>query len=151
MDEFDELLKKFDDTPAPEPEPTLGKVLVVDDDPNIQQGLKKTLTDRNYEVVIAITGQEALESLGSDVCVIILDVKLRGTDGITLYRQLKEKLPDIPIIFYSAYPGDEKVARQCLELKPYAFIEKGVDEDIDRFYGLIKKAAETFQPHSHRD
>jgi DNA-binding NtrC family response regulator len=145
MDEFDELLKKFDDTPAPEPEPILGKVLVVDDDPNIQQGLKKTLTERNYEVIIAVTGQEALESISDDVCVVILDVKLRGTDGLTLYRQLKEKHPDIPIIFYSAYPGDEKVARQCLELKPYAFIEKGVDEDIDRLYGLIKKAAETFK------
>jgi DNA-binding NtrC family response regulator len=141
MDEFDELLKKFDDTPEPEPEPILGKVLVVDDDPNIQQGLKKTLTERNYEVVIAVTGQEALESLRNDVCVVILDVKLRGTDGITLYRQLKEKHPGIPIIFYSAYPGDEKVARQCLELKPYAFIEKGVEEDIDRLYRLIEKAA----------
>jgi len=143
MDEFDELLKKFDDTPAPEPEPTLGKVLVIDDDPNIQQGLKKTLTERNYEVGIAVTGQEALESLSNNVCVVILDVKLRGTDGITLYHQLKEKYPDIPIIFYSAYPGDEKVARQCLELKPYAFIEKGVEEDIDRLYQLIEKAAKT--------
>jgi hypothetical protein len=34
---FDELLKKFDDPPAPEPQPPLGKVLVVDDDPNIQK------------------------------------------------------------------------------------------------------------------
>ena len=143
MDEFDELLKKFDDTPEPEPEPILGKVLVVDDDPNIQQGLKKTLTERNYEVGIAVTGQEALESFSNNVCVVILDVKLRGTDGITLYHQLKEKYPDIPIIFYSAYPGDEKIARQCLELKPYAFIEKGVEEDIDRLYQLIEKAAKT--------
>ena len=46
MDGFDELLKKFDDTPVPDPEPTFGKVMVVDDDPNIQQGLKKTLTER---------------------------------------------------------------------------------------------------------
>lgn len=151
MDEFDELLKKFDDTPAPEPEPTFGKVLVVDDDPNIQQGLKKTLTERNYEVVIAVTGQEALESLGNDVCVVILDVKLRGTDGITLYRQLKEKHPDIPIIFYSAYPGDEKVARQCLELKPYAFIEKGVGDDIDRLYRLIGKTTNSLEPRTHTE
>ena len=80
------------------------------------------------------TTDQGLESLSPDVCVVILDVKLRGTDGLTLYRQLKEKRPDIPIIFYSAYPGDEKVARQCLEMNPYAFIEKGVEADIDRLY-----------------
>ena len=57
MDEFDELLKKFDDTPAPDPGPTFGKALVVDHDPNIQQGFKKTLTERNYEVVITVTDQ----------------------------------------------------------------------------------------------
>jgi len=151
MDEFTELLKKFDDTPAPEPGPSLGKVLVIDDDPNIRQGLEKTLTQRNYEVVIAITDQEGLERLTNDVCVVILDVKLRGTDGITLYHQLKEKHPDTPIVFYSAYPGDEKVAQQCLELNPYAFIEKGVEEDIDRLYLLIEKAAKAFEPQTHTD
>jgi len=151
MDEFTELLKKFDDTPEPEPGPPLGKVLVIDDDPNIRQGLEKTLTKKNYEVVITITGQEGLDRFSDDVCVVILDVKLRGTDGITLYYQLKEKHPDTPIIFYSAYPGDEKVARQCLELNPYAFIEKGVEEDIDRLYQLIEKAAKAFEPRTHTD
>lgn len=141
MDEFTELLKKFDDTPEPEPGPPIGKVLVIDDDINIRQGLERTLTKRNYEVVIAITGEEGLENLTPDICVVILDVKLRGTDGLTLYHQLKEKRSDIPIIFYSAYPGDEKVARQCLALNPYAFIEKGVEADIDRLYALIEKAA----------
>ena len=151
MDEFTELLKKFDDTPEPEPGPPIGKVLVIDDDPNIQQGLEKTLTERHYEVVIAITGEQALESLSPDVCVVVLDVKLRGTDGLALYHQLKDKQPDIPIIFYSAYPGDEKVAQQCLALNPYAFIEKGVEADIDKLYALIEKAAKTFQPRTHTD
>jgi|GEM_PF-3999595 len=36
MDEFTELLKKFDDSPEPVPTPPLGKVLVIDDDPNIR-------------------------------------------------------------------------------------------------------------------
>ena len=63
------------------------------------------------------------------------------TDGTEVYDLLKEKHPDIPIIFYSAYPGDEKIAKKCLELKPYAFVEKGVTEDNDRLYELIEKAA----------
>lgn len=141
MDEFTELLKKFDDTPEPPTPPPLGKVLIIDDDPNIRQGLEKTLTRRNYEVVIAVTGEEGLEQFTADICVVILDVKLPRTNGITLYGQLKDIRPKTPIIFYSAYPGDESVARKCRELTPYAFIEKGVTEDIDRLYSLIEKAA----------
>jgi len=141
MDEFSDLLKKFDDTPRPEPGPPLGKVLVIDDDPNIRQGLETTLKQRNYEVIVTITGQEGLESFTDDVCVVLLDVKLPKIDGIELYGQLKEKHPHVPIIFYSAYPGDEEIAQECLKLNPYAFIEKGLEEDIDRLYALIEKAA----------
>lgn len=88
MDEFTELLKKFDDTPEPPTPPPLGKVLIIDDDPNIRQGLEKTLTRRNYEVVISVTGEEGLEQFTADICVVILDVKLPRTNGITLYGQL---------------------------------------------------------------
>ena len=139
MDEFTELLKKFDDTPEQPPPPPAGKVLVIDDDPNIRQGLERTLTQRNYEVIITTFGQDGIENLTDDVNVVLLDVKLPKMDGTVVYRQLKEKNPDVPIIFYSAYPGKEKVAKKCLELKPYAFIEKGVYEDIDRLYELIEK------------
>ena len=140
MDEFTELLKKFDDTPEPTPQPPLGKVLVIDDNPNIRQGLERTLTQRNYEVIITTSGQEGIDSMSDDISVILLDVKLPLLDGIEVYRHLKEKNSDVPIIFYSAYPGNEKIAQECLELNPYAFIEKGVTEDIDRLYSLIEKA-----------
>ena len=141
MDEFTELLKKFDDSPEPPPPPPLGKVLVIDDDPNIRQGLERTLKQRNYEVIITAIGQDGIRSLTDDVSVVLLDVKLSRMDGTKVYQLLKEKSPDIPIIFYSAYPGNERIAQKCLQLKPYAFIEKGVSEDIDRLYSLIEKAA----------
>ena len=141
MDEFIELLKKFDDTPEPPPQPPLGKVLVIDDDLNIRQGLERTLRQRNYEVVITPMGQDGIDNLTDDISVILLDVKLPRMDGTEVYRRLKKKNHDIPIIFYSAYPGNEEIAKKCLEMKPYAFIEKGVNEDIDRLYSLIEEAS----------
>jgi len=78
--------------------------------------------------------------MSDDISVILLDVKLPLLDGTEVYQRLKENNPDVPIIFYSAYPGNEKIAQECLELNPYAFIEKGVTEDIDRLYSLIEKA-----------
>ena len=140
MDEFAELLKKFDDSPEPEPGPPIAKVLVIDDNANIRQGLERTLTQRNYEVIITTFGQDGIDKLTEDVSVVLLDVKLPRMDGIEVYRLLKEKQPGIPIIFYSAYPGDEKVAKKCLDLQPDGFIEKGAEEDIDRLYQLIEKA-----------
>jgi len=141
MDEFIELLKKFDDSPDLTPQPPLGKVLVIDDDPNIRQGLERTLKQRNYEVIITTLGQDGINQLTDDISVVLLDVKLPRMDGTEAYRKLRERNPNVPIIFYSAYPGDEKKAQECLELKPYAFIEKGVSKDIDRLYSLIDKAA----------
>lgn len=141
MNEFMELLKKFDDTVETAPQPPLGKVLVIDDDLNIRQGLERTLKQRHYEVVITTNGKDGIDSLSDDICVVLLDVKLPQIDGAEVYNLLKQKKPGIPIIFYSAYPGTEEIARRCLELKPYAFIEKGVSEDIDRLYSLIEQAA----------
>jgi len=140
MDEFIELLKKFDNTPEAPPQPPSGKVLIIDDDPNIRQGLERTLKQRNYEVIITAIGQDGIDSFTDDISVILLDIKLPRMEGTEVYRRLKEKNPDISIIFYSAYPGNEKIAQECLELEPYAFIEKGVTEDIDRLYSLIEEA-----------
>ena len=140
MDRLLELINKYDDTSEPTPTPILGKVLVIDDDPNIRQGLERTLTQRDYEVITTTNGQEGLEKLTTDICIILLDVKLPKMDGIAVYSLLKEKQPDVPIIFYSAYPGNEGNAQRCLDLKPYAFIEKGVAKDIDKLYSLIDKA-----------
>lgn len=140
MDRLEALIKKFDDTPEQTPSPALGKVLVIDDDENIRQALERTLTQRNYEVIVTTNGQDGIEKMTDEIGVVLLDLKLPRMEGTEVYESLKQKQPEAPIIFYSAYPGDEKVAQKCLELEPYAFVEKGVSEDIDRLYSLIEKA-----------
>jgi len=62
-------------------QPLIGKVLVIDDDPNIRQGLERTLKQRNYEVIITTTGQEGIESLDENTSVVLLDVKLPKMEG----------------------------------------------------------------------
>lgn len=51
MDRLTELIKKFDDNPESPPTKPIGKILVIDDDPNITQGLERTLKLRNHQVV----------------------------------------------------------------------------------------------------
>ena len=140
MDRLKQLIRLYDDSPDPPKPPALGKILVIDDHPNIREGLERTLRQKNYEVAISTTGQEGIDRLSSDISVVILDVKLPRMDGTEVYNHLKKKRPDIPIIFYSAYPGNEEVAHKCLQLKPYGFIEKGVVSDIDKLFYLIANA-----------
>jgi len=140
MNRFNELLKKFDYKTRSLEKSNLPKVLIIDDSLNIQQALKRTLIQKNYDVILESTGKGGLDSLTRDIFVVILDVKLPKMDGTDVYIKLKEINPHIPIIFYSAYPGDKKIVKKCLSLKPYAFIEKGVARDIDSLYQSIERA-----------
>ena len=81
-------------------EPTAGEVkrvsaariLVVDDDPIVQQFLNEILTEEGHEVEIIDNGNDALERLESEnYDLILLDIKLPGISGIDLYNQLQKK------------------------------------------------------------
>ncbi|MCD6585458.1 MAG: response regulator [Desulfobacteraceae bacterium] len=145
MNELMQLINKFDDSPELGQKKPLGKVLVIDDDPNIRQGLERTLKQRNFDVVSTPNGLDSVSLLCDDIGCVLLDVKMPKISGIEVYGMLKEKDPGVPIIFYSAYPGGEEMAQKCLDLKPYGFIEKGVSEQIDRLYALIAGAAAEFR------
>jgi len=150
MIEYSELLKSYKEDFEVTSKASYGKVLLVDDDRSINQGLERFLKQKNFEVVISYSGREGLNKLTHDTSVIILDVKLPKEDGTEVYSRLKEKRPEIPIIFYSAYPGEESKARKCFELNPFAFVEKGGAENIDRLFSLIQKATQmaTIHPQS---
>jgi two-component system, OmpR family, KDP operon response regulator KdpE len=60
-----------------------GRILVVDDDPQIRRVMKATLTSRGYEVSDSRTGEEALDKLRSETFdLVLLDMNMPGTGGI---------------------------------------------------------------------
>jgi len=66
------------------------KILVVDDEPMVQDLLNEILSDEGCKVEIVENGDDALERLGSkDYDVILLDVKLPGLSGIELYEHIQ--------------------------------------------------------------
>ena len=66
------------------------KLLVVDDDFNIQRLYKEELEEEGYEVTIASTGKEALEIFEREnFDVITLDILMPDIDGISLLRKMK--------------------------------------------------------------
>ncbi|MCL2013340.1 MAG: response regulator [Cystobacterineae bacterium] len=71
-------------------------VLLVDDEPNIVNALKRSLSDEDYEVYTAHNGQVALELLKSQkVDLIISDQIMPGMTGVELLKLARLRYPDV--------------------------------------------------------
>ena len=82
---------------------TNNRILLVEDDQNFGIILRDYLIINNYDVIHAKNGMEGFEKFKKhdfDLC--ILDVMMPYKDGFTLAKEIKEKNPDIPIIFLTA-------------------------------------------------
>src|SRR4051812_46773416 len=78
-------------------------VLLVDDDPRFLKQAQQTL-NVGKGVLFAGSGEQAkdlISSVGEAFPVVMVDLDLRGEDGFTLIRELKEHFPDLPVIAVS--------------------------------------------------
>lgn len=89
------------------------KILIVDDDPDIRDVLKLTLSEENYEVLEAVDGEEALRAiLTKSPDLVLLDYKIPKIDGRQVCRQVKKDLllQHLPIIMVTGKGDtDDKV------------------------------------------
>ncbi len=75
-------------------------LLLVDDDVATLELLQAVLTDASYDTVVAISGEQAIETLSLKVVnLILLDAMMPGMDGFETCKQIKAKHPDLPVIF----------------------------------------------------
>ncbi len=99
----------------PEPQPPLhGRVLVVDDDPEIVTFLVTLLELEGLEPSVATSAPAALEQLQRErPSLVLLDIAMPGQDGIELCKALKADphTRGVPIFVISARPGREVVER----------------------------------------
>jgi DNA-binding response OmpR family regulator len=110
------------------------KLLIVDDDTNIQRLYKEELEEEGYDVTIAPTGKDALELFQKGTFdIVTLDILMPDIDGISLLRKMKEQRPDIPIIMSTAYDYRDDFAVWASE----AYIVKS--SDLGELKKTIKK------------
>ncbi|MCA9565159.1 MAG: response regulator [Myxococcales bacterium] len=102
------------------------KILVVDDEPMVRQGLVALLSAQSFDVSFAPDGPSAIASVRSVVPdVILLDVMMPGMDGFEVCRRIKgdPASQHVPIIMLTALADPEFVARG---------IEAGADDFISK-------------------
>jgi two-component system, OmpR family, alkaline phosphatase synthesis response regulator PhoP len=89
----------------------MNRVLVVEDERHLAEGLRFNLEDEGYRVQVIETGEEALERLLTDTKefdVLVLDVMLPGIDGFMVMSQLRKAAQFIPTLMLTArgHPDD---------------------------------------------
>jgi CheY-like chemotaxis protein len=126
------LLKETTESPA--------SILVVDDDPDICQNLSDILTDLGYRVDVASHGFGALELIRQKPYdVVLLDYKMPGMDGLTLYREIRKLRADTVAVMVTAY-AEGDTAEAALAAGAWKVLAKPVD--LPRLLGLVDAALE---------
>ena len=79
------------------------RILVVEDEKNLNRIITEAMTDEKYSVDCCFDGEEAMDyALGADYDVIILDVNLPKMDGFTVVERLRDRGCTTPVLFLTA-------------------------------------------------
>jgi len=80
------------------------RILVVDDEPGVQQLLEQLLADVGYYVTVAPNGRLALAQVRSrDFDAVLIDLSLPDQDGMEVMRQIRSESPHTPILALSGF------------------------------------------------
>jgi DNA-binding NtrC family response regulator len=117
---------------------TLARVLLVDDEMPFIEALSKRLARRNFVVLTATSGPEALDKLKdiSSIDVVVQDVKMPGMDGIDTLRVIKRDHPLVEVIMLTGHATVDS-AIKGMKLEALDYLMKPCDMDI-----LMKKVRE---------
>ena len=119
-----------------------GKILVVDDDPQIRRVMKATLVGHGYEVVEARTGEDALDAFPREMPnLVLLDMNLPGIDGLETCRALRVG-SDIPVIILSVRNTEkDKVAALDAGADDYVTKPFGIEELLARIRAAMRRSS----------
>lgn len=115
--------------PAPRFEtPASARILVVEDEHVVGLDLQVRLTRMGHSVVVAHSGEEAIEQVArSPFDLVLMDIRLKGVvDGIEAARRIRGSF-DVPIIYLTAYADNHTVERARFT-EPYGYILKPFQE-----------------------
>ena len=117
------------------------KILIVEDEKHIAEGLRFNLEAEGYEAIVAGTGEKALETLRSEnFDAVVLDIMLPGIDGFEVAEEMRSGGNYTPILMLTARDRPEDV------LKGFAvgtddYLPKPFDLEIftARLNGLLRR------------
>jgi len=109
--------------------PTPARILIADDEDGLRWVLERGLRQAGYEVTAVRDGDEALRAFSdAPFDLVFLDIRMPGTDGLTVLAKLRELAGDAHVIVMTAH-GTMETAIQAMQRGAYDYLAKPFDLD----------------------
>ncbi|AJF06481.1 sigma-54-dependent transcriptional regulator [Geoalkalibacter subterraneus] len=119
---------------------TVGEILVIDDEPNALKVISAILSESGYSVEAVMDVDGACQAVAArDFDAVVTDMKLPDGTGMDIFHYVKEKRPDIPVIFLTAYGTVESAVDAMTGGAFYYFIKP---PDYVNLKGILSRAVE---------
>ncbi|OGD18091.1 MAG: hypothetical protein A2W03_14575 [Candidatus Aminicenantes bacterium RBG_16_63_16] len=119
-------------------EKTKRRILVVDDEITVCKSIRKSIQSENYDVDMALSGEEALKKdRENPYDLIITDLMMPGISGLDLLRAVREHRPEAAVIMITGYPTI-KTAVESVKLGAFDYLPKPFTPDDLR--GIVARA-----------
>ena len=106
-----------------------GKVLIVDDEANVREVIRRVLTRHGLQCCTAADAREAVAAAATESPILtIVDIHMRGRDGVWLLEELKERWPDMAVIMLTG-DTNPRTAVDCLKKGAVDYLVKPIDLD----------------------
>ncbi len=113
------------------------RVMLIDDEVEFLESMKRILQRRNMIVTVAESGEKALNLLRKSIVdIAIVDVKMPVMDGLELLRRIKEDFPSVEVILLTGHPTVE-AALKGIKLGANEYLKK--PPDIDELITTIRR------------
>ena len=114
------------------------KILVVDDEEVIREGMRRILSAEGYQVETSASGRSAIEKIQEhDFDVVITDLKMENVSGMDILKEVNRLHPETRVIMLTAYATLDATIEAIRE-RIYDFFPKPVK--IDELKKSVKKA-----------
>ncbi|MDW8310967.1 MAG: response regulator, partial [Verrucomicrobiales bacterium] len=117
---------------------TLQRLLVIDDEPDVQYSFRRLFESPELEVATASSGEEALRlipALRPDL--VLMDIRMGGLNGLETLRRVRELDARLPVILMTAY-GTTQTAIEAMKLGAFDYVLKPFD--VPKLKELVARA-----------
>lgn len=117
---------------------SVAKILVVEDDSELQEALVDTLELNGFDVEAVSSAEDALVALDDEIAMIFTDIRMDGMNGYDLMTRIRAIKPYLPIVLMTAY-GTVEQAVDAMKAGAVDYILKPFEADV-----LVEKAKSYF-------
>mgnify|MGYP002564516298 FL=1 len=122
------------------------RLLVVEDDKTLREGIGEYLAEFGYTVIEAKDGREAISKFNHDINLIILDIQIPFVNGLDVLKEIRRK-SKVPVLILTAFSDEEYKIEAFTNLadgyieKPFSLpvLKARIDSLIKKNFGEIEK------------